>query len=488
MKKLVFLPIDSRPCTYDFPQKLLKGGDWTIIVPPLDNMDWFINPSNFSTQKDWLFHECKDSQMLILSVDQLVYGGLLTSRKNKISLDDCLGRLSFLERLKKENPNLKICIFSIIMRTSISSLSEKSQKWWELVTEFSYLYYQVKVNPSLELKQKLKEVQNKIPTYVLDEYLKVRKRNHEINSACINLVYKNVVNELVLLQEDCTKKSIQKVEQKELINQIIKYHVEEKVYLHNGTDEVASELCLRAVAGKNPIPIQIIWLSDNHNFVARYEDRPFSENLVSHLQLLNLFEKNEAKDVLIILPPKSEQFDYCPLYYDKKKDYQNSEYNKMNLNIVNLIKKGKRCYILDLTHANGGDLVFMKQLNEVVPLNNFFGYSAWNTASNSLGCILSQIVAGYKGFISAGSSFFKERLLDDLIYQGFIRKNFEKELQKYDENIWNIKNMEKAQQILEDCFDSSNFLVEELIGEKVIFSKRLRWPRTFEIEINVKRS
>lgn len=77
--KLVILPLDSRPCTYDFPIHLARGGGLEPCAPPLELMDWYRRPSDFHKISAWLEEFCAGADALICSMDQLTYGGLLAS-------------------------------------------------------------------------------------------------------------------------------------------------------------------------------------------------------------------------------------------------------------------------------------------------------------------------------------------------------------------------------------------------------------------------
>ncbi|MFC2420471.1 MAG: DUF4127 family protein, partial [Treponema maltophilum] len=43
--KIALLPLDSRPCNYDFPQKIAFLRGVRISVPPKNIMDFFKTPS-----------------------------------------------------------------------------------------------------------------------------------------------------------------------------------------------------------------------------------------------------------------------------------------------------------------------------------------------------------------------------------------------------------------------------------------------------------
>ncbi len=483
MIRMVLLPLDSRPCTYDFPQRLVPEKLCELCVPPFALMDFYRTSSEYDRLEQWLLENCTDANVLVLSVEQLLHGGLLASRNNSIPEETCHERLSLIKRLKQRNPSLKIYLFSIIMRATVSTLSAESQRWWELVAQYSHAAYLAQQAPDTTNIEAVETLTAQIPPSVLVEYNAVRRRNHGINKACVQLVAQDIADYLLLLQEDCAPQSLQVLEQHALKQLAAVNGLSDRIDLHNGTDEAASELCVKVLLQGEEIPLRTLWLGGNHDFTARYEDRPFKENLNSHLRMMRFYDDQKADLVLAILPPKHNQFDNCPPSYNPTLDYTETEYEAMAAHLQELDQQDKRCYLLDLTHANGGNLPFLRYLNERLPVMKLDGYSAWNTASNALGTILAQIGSDHLRGDRSSKRSLQERLLDDLLYQSLIRQQFQKALELNSEDIWNIRQPDKAQTMLEECFHQSRPLIEELMGPDISFSAKLRWPRIFEIDI-----
>ena len=131
--KLVILPLDSRPCTREFPAQLAQSAGISACVPPLEVMDWYRTPSDFCRIAAWLEEACAGAGALICSLDQLAYGGLLASRCMEVPETQALRRAAFLRRLKQKYPALDIYLSSVIMRTTVSTLKQEDQVWWEKV-------------------------------------------------------------------------------------------------------------------------------------------------------------------------------------------------------------------------------------------------------------------------------------------------------------------------------------------------------------------
>lgn len=490
--KLCLLPLDSRPCTYRFPAQIASiCGGCEVIRPPLEQMDRFKTPSDPAVLEKWLEENTASADYLILSVEQLLYGGLVASRTGTAELAELLPRLDRLRLLKSRNPRLKIYASNVIMRATVSTLSRESQRWWEQIARYSHLSYLAQTAPP-ELGDRAREdvehLAREIPAPVLGEFLAVRRRNHAVNLRCLELCWEGVFDKLVFLQEDCAPESLQLLEQRELLAERARRGLEEKVWLHNGTDEAGMELTALAAAGEQRRRAALLWLGENRDFTAKYEDRPFMENLRSHLSLMGMEVRDTAPDCLVILPPHGAQGDYCPVL-ETPDPYTPDQYRQMAGTLERLIRQGKRCWLLDLSCANGGDLFLFRALGPFGGASLLSGYAGWNTAGNSLGTILAQLTV-----FQAPSScrvqnriFTWERLLDDLFYQALARPALTRRLEAMGEDIWCLSDPTGAQDLLEQTIGEQRDFPVSLFGASPpSFSIELPWPRIFEALISIK--
>jgi len=485
--KICILPLDSRPCSYDFVKALAEINGVTAILPPLDDMGFFRESSKHATISRWLIENATNCDAAVISIDQLLYGGLIASRQNLITAEEALARLELLSKLKEKNPSLKIYACTVLMRTTVSTLNLEGKIWWEAVAQYSKYSYLVARDPSnKENVHTLQELKDKIPKTLLDEFLAARKRNHTVNKACVELTQKGVIDYLPILQEDCTEAGLHKIEQEHILDIIRQHNLEYKVPLHNGTDEATAELLARAVTTE-PMPVNVRWLGSEQNdkFVALFEDRPFKQNLDSHLATVNIAKDDSANTVLFIYPPKGNQADFCT---DDEAPpitgYSPAELKSFADEISDAVKCGAKVYLLDVAFANGGDYELLSHVAAQVDILDLYGYSAWNTACNALGTILSQIVLSNGQNSELNKQFTAKRILDDVIYQGIVRKSLNNELLRIGDDPWCIQNLSQAKELLEINWELAKPQITTLLGENAHrFKAQLRWPRTFEVEI-----
>jgi len=485
--KTLILPLDSRPCTYSFVQGLAKINGHEIVSPPIGIMDNFKSPSSYEAISSWLGAGAHGCEAAVISVDQLLYGGLLASRQSGIELEEGLRRLKSIEELKKDYPKLRIYVFTVLMRTTVSTLNLESKVWWEAVSEYSKYSYLAERDKADEFSQsKIETLKKQIPKSVLDEFLSVRERNHEINKKCTEMVGAGIIEHLIILQEDCTEAGVHKTEQEKLSAIIKSCEIESKVSLHNGTDEAVTELFAHAISPK-AIPIRVEWLGENPDFVALFEDRPFSQNLKSHMEATKLYEDEDTKNILYIYLPKNEQKDFCTDADEvPSADYNEDELNSFVNQISLSVKQGLNVYLLDVAFSNGGNYELLKLLSEQISLRNLSGYSAWNTASNALGTVLSQIVLSGGCNNLQNEKFTLSRILDDVIYQAMIRKRLNANLISNGQDPWSVEDMTLAEHLLKNEIEQVKPQIEKLTKDYPYkFDLKFRWSRTFEIDITI---
>ena len=122
---IIFVPIDNRPCTMIFPMQLAEIGGYEIKIPPENLLGRFKNRGDSNEILNWLYENTKKEDILLLSLDMLVYGGLVASRNMNNSTSECEENAKKIEEFLKTKPASKVIVFSSIMRTLPTFTNEK---------------------------------------------------------------------------------------------------------------------------------------------------------------------------------------------------------------------------------------------------------------------------------------------------------------------------------------------------------------------------
>ena len=128
--KIVLLPLDERPCNYEFPMKLFSHDKVEIVRPKkLGNKK---TPASFETIVEFLREECKDASGLVVSMDMLLYGGLIPSRLHHEEKETLLERIKILKEIRESNKNLIIYAFQVIMRCPDYSSDDEEPDYYRI--------------------------------------------------------------------------------------------------------------------------------------------------------------------------------------------------------------------------------------------------------------------------------------------------------------------------------------------------------------------
>lgn len=470
---IVIIPMDERPPNYQIVKKIGELYGQKLEMPDINLLGYYTKPGECDKLAAWLLK--KSADVFIISIDMLLFGGLIASRDRTVNLDEAFKRLEVIKQIKNQNPEAKIFLSSIIRRASVSVSSTETKLLWEKLNNYLWLLG----NGS---EKKANDLLREFPEDFLRIYYELRERNHMINRACIELVREGVADLLVLAQEDTFVGGPQ-TRELELLNKLVqKGGIRDRVFIHNGADEVIQELVAFASL-KNNVSVDLVYDCDEtERKVMDFEDRGFGENVKSHLKLLG-FQESLDSEIGILVAGSS---------LEKSLDA-----------LSKLSEKKKRVFVLDVFNANGSNPDFVEAYLKM-GLKNIWGYSAWNTASNSLGTLLA--VVGSNTVCQENdkelAEFYLSRILDDHLYQGLLRNELERMLKIFNGNAYCVSTtkglferfrdeiyMPAARELLEKYFygkkmDWSIGTLKK--GSIVIEEFTLPWDRTFECKIELR--
>lgn len=242
--KILLIPLDDRPPCLQFPVRMGAIGDAKIVTPPRELLGRFTEFGKPAEIIAWVKKQNLQSfDAAIVSVDMLAYGGLVAMRVHKTDDADAMRRLAFVKEMRSLAPKLKIYASSVIMRLAPTgnvvneAYREKLAKWAEISVDETQ-------------KAETEKLEKLIPTAALADYKAARVRDLKINRASIELVKDKVFDYLILSQDDAKPKGIHVADRENLIEEIRRLNLSEKVAVQPGADEVSMLLLARAVTDK----------------------------------------------------------------------------------------------------------------------------------------------------------------------------------------------------------------------------------------------
>lgn len=128
--KIVLLPLDERPCNYSYPAMMPQAG-YEVVLPPLDIMGDKKEPGDTAKIRAWLTNQAKTANAMVISLDTLIYGGIVPSRIHHRTADELIREVDILASLKKINPDLKLYVFGLIMRCPVYSSADEEPDYYK---------------------------------------------------------------------------------------------------------------------------------------------------------------------------------------------------------------------------------------------------------------------------------------------------------------------------------------------------------------------
>ncbi len=482
--KIALLPLDNRPVSYLLPKQIADFSGVKLTLPERKYLGDLKQGSDLDYLENWLMKEDSFPETsLLVSLDNWVYGGLVQSRKHAFNLDFLKKRVELLKKMKTTSKYG----FSTIMRIPYYNDSSEDKDYWgeygEKIFKWSELMHKVgrgiknDTESHEELLENWYQSSKLIPAAILADYKSHRDKNLSVNLLWLESLHENCFEYLIFSCDDSGKYGMNVIEAEYITKQITSHNHFKNCRVISGTDEIPLVLMTKSVVeachGMPLLPGVHVYFNDEKgkNEIARYESNTIDNSLSNQLEILAL-ERKDYKDsdiVLYIHTANSIQgehvFGLVP---------ENTETNTNKL--VRLIEACDKPFIvIDLAYANGADPVFVEALlQSKINWNNCYGFSAWNTCSNSTG---SALAIGVNRWISEKRNAFNEyefkkclfvRFLDDYAYQAKIRHK-------------NITEAEVNEKIKPYIKTFSRLFRLDDINVKC----KLPWNRSFEIEIEI---
>lgn len=499
-KKVLLVPLDSRPPCGQLVADNGRTAGIEIILPPSETMDFYTLPGDTSKMRKWLYDEIKNCDEAIISIDQLLYGGLIASRNKTIKDEDITALAEYLKKLHGDNPNIKIHAFSILPRMNPPDFVEKYQDRKKLM-EWSRLVHKYDDNPLSETAEKIQVLEREIPSEQIKTYTEIYNRNLRLNCLLAKLVADGTLEDLTFGQDDGEVYSLPNLKLKEFMHYLHKNKIPgDKLAILHGADEVALSILTNIISRSNSFKVYVDYSSEKAAmkvmpYMAICNQDTAHERLNFHHDFI-VGTPEEADYILFISATDEETMDRRHYNAEKLLDYQ---------------KLGKPVALVDLSkNFIAQEALLPILLKENFPINSLIAYAGWNTASNSIGTAVSQaeiyLTALNQGLeqdraVYSNLSNLNNRVCEDYYYLKDVIDLVNINLKKkgysnvYDLDLehnykWAVDMMEAAmnQRLVQyktsDAFTKSFWLKNtEYAVTDMQISSYFPWPRTFEISL-----
>jgi len=468
---IAVIPLDDRSVNYECIEMLGEAAGLHVLLPP---KAWLGTPWR-AGQTDrlvgWLRESAPQADALVVAVDTLGYGGLVNSRRSADPLDVVMARLDVLRQIKQAQPALTILAFNVLMRINRGNDAEEEKAYWAIhgarLFRVSVLEDRTAMAvATIDEAQELALLRPQLPPEILADYLGGRARNHAVNLQMVEWTAAGIFDYLIVPQDDTVAYGWNIAEARQLRQVVVERDLSGRVSTYPGTDETGMLLLARYVAARAGFQPHV-WLrysgSGADQIITAYEDRPMTEMVKAHLGPLGgvIAPDAERADFLLyinapaegqgngaeqyVLWLTSEQIDALPaatrqgvLDYRRQPQVATTlrEMHSVRRDLPEFVRSldqalagGRTCGVVDVAFVNAGDVVLGDLLAGMEHLNQLAAYGGWNTAGNTLGCVLAHAVircvqmrqGATADALAAHARFLFLRLVEDYLYMGRVR-------------------------------------------------------------------
>ena len=425
--RILLVPPDTRPPTLDLPVQLGGMTGAEMLVPPAPALPFFFTPGNTDLLKSWLLENAAGADALVVCLETLTLGGMIPARRVSDSLEVALSRLETLREVKRLNPNLRIYAFGVVVRVAHDNDPHEEKpyygEWGRELRAYSTAFDRHARHGAGE-KDALDAAQAALPADIVADWLGTRERNRAVHLAAMDLLKEGILTHLSVTLDDTSEYGLAAFDRRMLEARADELGVWNSFDTYPGADEVPCALLTRAL--RHDLPPAKAWVVYSGTLGAgagmNYEDRPAGELVKAHLRGAGCVQARsfeEANFILAVNTPGKRQANgqpdlatvdtpdrHLPAFVDDLREF---------------MSRGLPVSLADIAYPNGAERRLWNLL-QVLPLAELAGYSAWNTAGNTLG---SAVAFGALAPLVTNKAVQQEavfsRMVDDALYQAFTR-------------------------------------------------------------------
>lgn len=498
-KRIVMLPLDERPCNYNYPSMMPKT-EYELILPPKQIMGNKKIAGDTKKISEWLLDNAQNADAIVLSLDTLIYGGILPSRLHHYKEAELISRTDIIPKIKELNPNVKLYAFGLIMRCpNYSSSDEEPDYYGECGAEIhlygKYSHLEQLGQLSEKEKQDFERIKSEVKEEYLNDFLNRRKTNLNVLMHNLSYVKNGVIDYFIVPQDDAAVYGFTALDQI-IVRDYLKSNVlHKKTAMYPSADDTGLTLLARAVAqlsGVTPKVYVHYSSSKGGNTIPIVEDRMVDETIKHHILSIGgiqVYSLPEADMLLAVNIGSDMLCTNSTLHYAKAYDIERNlaefvTYIEYALSMDKIVAVG------DVAFVNRADTELTALMNAENLLLQIHAYAGWNTSSNTMGTALCQAVLYMIGRDEAGNqNFLLHRYYEDIGFMAFAR-NFvnDKCLGKMGLSYYALDGKEgMAAQAVKEAINKYMCENYPLLAEKIKdFDVKMPWIRMFETDIKLK--
>lgn len=393
--KIAYIPLDNRPVNKDRVEYLAASAGFTLLIPDeelyrtaLDNMTPNSDGSTIGNRKallEWLKSVEAECDYFVISLDQLISGGLVGSRY--LSNTDLSFEMEVSDYIVKLSQRKQVVLFDTVMRLA----STVGYQGYDLDTYNTLRAYGQKARKQLSgaeltvdnivagyrYDQNGKRISVNLPTDVVDQYFASRERKLRVIDYLLSNASETIERIYVGVDDSSPTVTVQTNE----IN-YIKSKSGDNLTLFAGADELGL-MGIAAVATSvyGGAECKVTYYGEGKDWSAdEFDTATLASNIENHFNSIGATMNSDKKDALQVLVLT-------------RSNSVATNADKLMKQAVENIKNGIPTCIIDA--SNNNQALPQKMLDYKYDIAKLLGYSNWNTVGNATGIALSNAVARY---------------------------------------------------------------------------------------------
>ena len=427
---VLFVPQDDRPVSLQYTVDTAKAAGMTVLTPPQN----LISGKTYKGQADqiwnWVEQNAGRADVMVLSTDTLIYGGLVDSRKHNLPLSTLEYRLKRIEALKANYKNTRIYGFGTVMRSPRASGGGTEPSYYADYgpTIFQIAALQDKLDAGTLTQaetQKLMSLQASVPVEYLQDWFSRRQKNMQINKGLIDEARKGVFEYFALGHDDTSQLSQSALEGRYL-SQYSKGIPRTQYGSFPGADQLGLLLMARSRTDESvekPTFSIIYPLGGAGKTLPGYEDQTIDKTIAEHVEAVGGTMTTAGKPTVLLAvntplstsTSESEAFGNLPMVSQATNAFVDR--------IQQATEQGVTVSVADIAYNNGSDNTLVGAMYKRDLLYKIGAYNGWNTAGNTVGYAIAQGLLLKSMSPEGHRDMLTQQYLDNWAYQANIRKD-----------------------------------------------------------------
>lgn len=426
-KTILYVPQDNRPVDLAYTVGTAESAGYTIITPP----EHYLSGSNFQGSPDalmsWVDANANKADAMVLSVDSLVYGGLVDSRKHNLDMNTLMTRLEKVESLHNKY-SIPLYVFSTVMRSPWAGGKGVEPDYYLNVGSDIYQLASLQAkmdgeNLSPQERSDWFAIMRRMPMEYFQDWFNRRHKNMAVNYRLIDDARKGTFTYFSLGHDDNSVNTQSSLESKYL--EMAGAEIPKTSFgSFPGADQLGLLLITRANNDFNnyhPKVTVIYPLGGGEKTVPSYDGQAIGKTIAAHVEAIGgTITTTEKPDLLLAVntplttsTSESGNFENFPIMLQSTRDFLTQ--------IETSVQAGIPTSIVDMAFSNGSDNTLVYGLYQDKMMYRLAAYNGWNTASNSVGYGIAQGVLSKYMTPQGHQNMLTVQYLDNWAYQANVR-------------------------------------------------------------------